>query len=82
MKRYIKSSKYDVDKLGPRQRKEFARLIKDYNNLNINDTLYTSTTLGRALDLYFRKNGLVYNEDFACLPFQEGSIVKLSDKLL
>lgn len=79
MKRYIKSSKYDVDRLGPRQRKEFDRLLKEYNSLKVDETLYTSTTLGRVLDLYFRNHGLIYNEDYICLPFQEGSIVKLSD---
>lgn len=77
MKVYIKSSK-----LGPRQQKELNRLIQQYDEINIGDMLYTSTTMGRAFDAYLRNHGLVYNKDFGCPPFQEGQIVKLSDKAL
>lgn len=76
MKIYVSASRGE---LGPKQLKEFERLLDAYNSLNINETLYTSATLGRFLDNYFRNNGLHYGEDYVSLPYQEGSIVKLSD---
>lgn len=78
MKLYVKADSAGL-KLGPRQYKEFKHLLERYNSLNINETLYTSATLGRFLDNYFRNNGLHYGEDYISLPYQEGSIVKLSD---
>lgn len=77
MKRYIKSSKSE---LGPRQQKELNRLIQQYDEIDVGDTLYTSTTMGRVFDTYLRNHGLVYSKDFMCPPFQEGQIVKLSEK--
>lgn len=68
--------------LGPRQRKELSRLIDSWNSLNINDALYTSTTMGRIFDNYLRQQGFRFNQDFICPPFQEGVIIKLSSKSL
>ena len=77
MKRYIKSNNYS---LGPRQKKQASQLISEYNSLDINESLYTSVTLGRFLDTYFRDCGLVFGKDYTCPPYHEGEIMKLSSK--